>query len=76
MQERSQLVKEEKAVKLKELKDEMIKAQERKQQEKEKEAEQDLNIAQEHEEIEKRKIEQENYLRYLHVYYVLVIGKS
>lgn len=63
MQERNQLVKEEKAVRLKELKDEMLKAEKRKQEEKEKEAENDWNIALEQQEIEKRQIEQEEVLR-------------
>lgn len=57
-------MKEQKAIKLKELKDEMMKAEKRKQEEKEKEIEEDLNIAQEQQEIEKRIIEQENELRY------------
>lgn len=65
MQERNQLVKEQKAVRLKELKDEMLKAEKRKQEEKEKEAEDDWNIAQEQQEIEKRQIEQEEVLRYV-----------
>ncbi|XP_063885450.1 gamma-tubulin complex component 6-like isoform X3 [Scylla paramamosain] len=63
MQERNQLMKEEKALRLKELKDEMLKAEKRKQEEKEKEAENDWNIAQEQQEIEKRQIEQEEALR-------------
>lgn len=63
MHERSQFLKEQKAIKLKELKDEMMKAEKRKQEEKEKEIEEDLNIAQEQQEIEKRIIEQENELR-------------
>ncbi|MPC29295.1 Gamma-tubulin complex component 6 [Portunus trituberculatus] len=63
MQEHNQLVKEEKAVRLKELKDEMLKAEKRKQEEKEKEAKNDWNIAQEQQEIEKRQIEQEEALR-------------
>lgn len=71
MHERSQFVKEQKAVKLKELKDEMMKAEKKKQEEKEKETEEDWNIAQEQQEIEKRKIEQENVLRYLHMSFVI-----
>lgn len=72
MQERNQLVKEEKAVRLKELKDEMLKAEKRKQEEKEKEAENDWNIALEQQEIEKRQIEQEEVLRYVCMLFVIV----
>lgn len=61
-------MREQKAAKFKELKDEMMKAEQRKQEQKDKEAEEDWNIAKEQEEMEKQKKEQEEALRCIPIY--------